>query len=346
MTALEIASNRLPAARSSIAFLAFAAAVVAVNALLVRNYARFSTGPAPEWPVMVDLLLVVPLVFLALNWRQGKAAAFRALALVSLGALAGSLILPDESKNAWHVVDDLRYVALAVVVMFQLGLITLLLTQVARERHSQNLELALDRAISARFGDSAFTRALRLESRVWLYGLFRRPIRQAFPGLRHFHVGKQGMNATNQLGFLIAIGAEIPIAHVLIHLFDPLIAAVVTALSAYGFVFMLAEYRATLYRPLSVTERGLQVRYGVASDFLLEWSSIATVEPTRGPVRRAKGRLRLIGMGEANVLIGLAPGTRVRGLAGSRVVDQIYLGVDDSAGLIAELRARAAQDSI
>lgn len=344
MTSVGIPSNRTPPARSGIRFLAFAAAVLAVNALLVGNYALLAAGPAPEWPVMVDLLFFVPLLYLALNWRQGKDAGFRALALASLGALAGSLILPVESKNTWLVVEDLRYVALAVVVVFQLGLIMLLITQVVRERHSQNLELSLDRAIGNRFGNTVFARLLRLESRVWLYGLFRRPIRHPFPGVLQFHVGKQGMNATNQAGFLMLIGAEIPIAHFLVYLFDPVAAAVVTALSVYGFLFMLAEYRATLHRPLSVTDRGLQVRYGVASDFLVEWSSIATAAPTREPVRRARGRIRLIGMGEANVVIELAPGTRVSGLAGSRVVEQIFLGVDDPAGLIAEIRARRQND--
>ncbi|MFC0676715.1 hypothetical protein ACFFGH_02455 [Lysobacter korlensis] len=344
MSAIASPSEHTPRARGRIGFIAFAAAVVAANAFLVRNYAHFSAGPAPEWPVMIDLLLFVPLVFLALNWRQGKAAVVRTLALVSLGALAGSLILPAESKHAWLIVEDLRYVALGVVVVFQLGLITLVLTRVAREHHSQNLELSLDRAIDERFGNSAFARLLRLESRVWLYGLLRRPIRHAFPGIRHFHVGKQGMNASNQMGFLILIGAEIPIAHFFIYLFNPTVAAVATGLSVYGLLFMLAEYRATLYRPLSVTERGLHVRYGVASDFLIEWPTIATAAPTRDTVRRAKGRMRLIGMGEANVLIKLAPGTRVSGLAGCRVVEQIYLGVDDPVGLIAEIDARCRND--
>lgn len=176
---------------------------------------------------------------------------------------------------------------------------------------------------------------------MWLYALLRRPPRHAFPGLRHFHVGTQGMNASNQVGFLAIVGAEIPIVHVLLHfLVDPVVAAVVTALSIYGFVFMLAEYRATLHRPLSVTASGLQVRYGIAGDFLVDWAAIADAAPMRGPAHRAKGRVRLVGMGEANVRITLGPGTRLPGLAGPREVGEIVLGVDDAAGFIAEMRAR------
>lgn len=326
--------------RRGFVFLAFAAAVVAGNAWLVRNYSLFAEGPAPEWPVMFDLLLFVPAVYFALHWRQGKAAALKALGIVGLGALAGSLILPPESKVAWRVVEDLRFVAIGLVLLFQLGVLVLLLRQAARGRHDQNLELSLAEAIGDRFGQAGFARLLMLESRIWLYGLFRRPVRNDFPGIRHFHVGKQGLNADNQKAFLILIGAEIPIAHFLVHLFSPMAAAVVTALSAYGFLFMLAEYRATLYRPISVTAAGLRVRYGIATDFMVEWESIASADATHGPVRRTKGRMRLVGMGEANVSLELRPGTQVRGLFGSGVVERIMLGVDDPAGLIAEIQAR------
>ncbi|WP_374603006.1 PH domain-containing protein [Arenimonas sp.] len=329
-----------PRARRGFVFLVIAVAVVAGNAWLVRNYPSFAEGPAPEWPVMFDLLLFLPALYFALNWRQGKTAALKALGILGLGALAGSLILPPESKVAWRLVEDLRFVAIALVLAFQLGVLVLLLREAARSQHDQNLELALAQAIGKRFGQDGFARLLMLESRIWLYGLFRRPVRHAFPGLRHFHVGKQGLNADNQKAFLFLIGAEIPIAHFLIHLFSPTAALVVTALSAYGFVFMLAEYRATLFRPVSVTERGLHLRYGVASDFVLPWENIASVAPTRGPVRRAKGLVRLVGMGEANVAIELVPGTVVDGLFGPREVGRVLLGVDEPAALIEEIRAR------
>ena len=99
--------------------------------------------------------------------------------------------------------------------------------------------MALDGAIGDLFGNTVFARVLRLESRVWLYQLFKRPIRNAFSGLRHFHVGKQRLNASSQLGFLIVVGAEIPIARLFLYLFDPTVAAIVTAVSVYGFLAVL-----------------------------------------------------------------------------------------------------------
>ena len=52
--------------------------------------------------------------------------------------------------------------------------------------------------------------------------------------------------------------------------------------------------------------------------------------------------LRLIGMGEANVVLELVPGTRITQWFGTRETERIYLGVDDPAGFIAELQSRLA----
>lgn len=323
------------------AFTAFAAAVIAANAVLVHQHPSLAGAPAPEWPVMFDLLLFLPLVCLALHWRQGwRTAALKAAAVAGLGALAGSLILPADSKLLWRTVEELRLLLIVGVLLVQAGVLVMLLRAVFNARHGQNLELALAEAIRQRFGDTAFARVLQLEGRLWLYALARRPVRHAFPGHRHFSVGRQGMNASNQFAFLVLVGAELPVAHLLLMMFDPFVALVVTSLSAYGFLFLLAEYRATQLRPVSVTEDGLQLRHGVATDLRLDWDAIASVSPTCGAVRRARGELRMVGMGEANVRIELKAGTSLPGLFGSRPVERIHLGVDDPEGLLAEIRAR------
>ncbi|MGQ0798759.1 MAG: hypothetical protein ACT4NL_01420 [Pseudomarimonas sp.] len=327
-------------ARITLVFALLTLAIVAVNAVVLSRYSAWAGQAAPEWPVAIDLLVVVPLLYLALFFRRGWAALWRAAALVGLGVLIGSFIIPQESKRLWLLLEPLRYVVLGGVLLAQVGVALFVLRQIFAARHAQNLELALDHAIAKHVAQEGIGSLIRLEARVWLYGLLRRPVRQPFPGERHFHVSKQGMNASNQQGFLILIGAEIPIAHFLIALFDPLIAAVVSALSVYGFMFMLAEYRATLHRPISVDVDGMHIRYGVVTDLQLPWNAVVSAAPFKGSLRRTKGQLRLIGMGEANVMLELAPGTRLGSLLGTRETQRIYLGVDDAAGFLAEVRSR------
>jgi hypothetical protein len=332
-----------PAIRHGLLFFAVASVVIAANAVIVGIYPRFAGGAPPEWPLIFDFLVLLPLLYFVFNRHRGKSAVLGALAMAGLGTFAGSLILPAESKQAWQVIEDFRQVAIVFLLAVQFAWILSLLVRVVRASPTENPEQVLDLSIGERFGSGMLAGALRLEGRVWMYALLRHPVRRAFPGSRHFHVCRQGMNASNQAAFLVLVGAEIPVAHLLVHLFDPFIALVVTALSLYGFLFMLAEYRATLHRPLSVTSRGLHVRYGVASDFIVEWSAIAAIRPSPGGTRRATGRLRLKGMGETNIAIDLEAGTRVQSLLGPRVVREIHLGVDEPQALIEEVRRHIPQ---
>lgn len=333
-------------ARPAVAFLLLAAAVISANAAFVSIHSGQYGVDAPEWPVAIDLLLVLPLLYLVLNPGRGWATAWRVLAIAGFGVFVGSFIIPSESKQLWLWLEPLRYVALGALLMAQICVVGWVVGRIISTRHTENLELFLDREISTWAGRDGIGRLVRMEARVWLYALMRKPIRRQFPGERHFHVCAQGLNASNQQAFLVLIGAEIPIAHFLIALFDPLVAMFVTALSLYGFAFMLAEYRATIHRPVSTDSDGLHIRYGVVTDCFLPWQAVIRADGYKGDVRRAKGVMRLTGMGQANVVLKLVPGTLLGGLTGPREVQNMYVGIDDPAAFLSEVRSRIGQPAI
>lgn len=310
-------------------FWALAAVVFAGNALLAGPIARIEGYAVAEWPVAFDLLLLVPFGFLWVYRKGGRAAWVGAAALFGTGVVFGRLILPVESQHFWPVLVELRYGALAAVFAAQLVLIAIMLREVLRARATQNLETAVDAALAKRFGRQPIANLFRLEARMWLYALMRRPVTHPFPGHVHFHCHLQHGNASNQQAFLILALFEIPIAHILIHLFaGPTSAIVVTALSIYGLVFLLAEYRATVHRPVSIVREAMHLRYGVLNDVRIPLNRIIGIEPWQGPVRRAKGRLRCVGMGAANVRVALRKGTVLARLVGERVIEEIFIGID------------------
>jgi hypothetical protein len=118
------------------------------------------------------------------------------------------------------------------------------------------------------------------------------------------------------------------------------------ALSLYGFAFMLAEYRATIHRPVSTDSNGLHIRYGVITDCFLPWEAVTRADGFKGDVRRARGVTRLTGMGQANVVLELVPGTRLAGLTGPREVQNIYVGIDDPAAFLSEVRSKIGQPAL
>ena len=317
-------------------FWLFVVVVLAANILLAGPLAAWHGAPVLEWPVGFDLLLLLPGAYLWVYRKRGRQALVGALALFGSGVFIGSLIVPAGSQHVWPWLVQLRYVLLAAALATQVVLIVMMLREVLRARTTRNLELAVDETLTRRLGTQGMVNLFRLEARMWLYALLRRPVRHPFPGSAHFYGHRQQGNASNQLGFLMLMAVEMPVMHLILHwMVSPLAALVVTALSVYGFIFMLAEYRATLHRPTTLDGDQLRIRYGIAGDIALPLARIAVVSRYNASARRAPGRMRFIGMGAANVRLELLPGTRVTGLLGEREVETILLGLDEPGRFIA-----------
>lgn len=334
--------TQTPLQNKKIYFLLFACLVFTGNWLVVRYLSESSTSAIPEWPIGFDLLFLVPLTYLWINRKEGRQAFIGAIALFGFGVLLGSWILPIESKNVWLVLEQLRFVVLLGIVLVQATLIALMIREVVAKKESNNLDIAVDAAIGRRFGHEGFANLMKIEARMWLYALLRKPIKHEFPGEQHFHYHLHQGNASNQQAFLILIGAEIPIAHVLLHLYSPTLALFVTATSIYGFIFLLAEYRATLYRPISIDAEKLHIRYGVIGDQVILLSNITEIGKSEGRVKRASKRLRFTGPQHANVRLKLKPETRLDTLLGEKSIDEVFIAVDKPDCFIKAISARIA----
>lgn len=333
------------------AFWLLAAAVLLTNAVLIAQWPRWTGTALREWPVAFDLLLLLPMLYWWAHRDTGRAAWLGAAAWFGLGVLAGSWLLPDAHKSLWLVLEALRLPALGLLLGLQLLLIGTVVRTAWRQRASGPLEEHLAAGLRQRLGEHLTTRLLTLEARLWIYALLRHPVRAAFAGTQQFSVHRQGGNASNQLAFLIIVGAEIPLAHVLLHFaFSPLVAIVVSTLSLYGLLFLWAEYRATLLRPISLEPGQLHIRHGLVGDVVVPLDAIAAVAAWQGPVRRSARRLRFVGMGSANLRLQLRPGTILETPFRRSEIAEIYVGVDDAARLrtalqAALLRAPAAADA-
>lgn len=318
-------------------FLLAAALIYAANVGLSRWVG--ATAPVPEWAVGFDLLLLVPALYLWLMRPARRQALLGVAAALSMGILVGAFIIPAADKQLWPWLERLRWVGLGALVLVQAVLIARVAADLWRSRHAAHTEAALHGAISRFLGDGVSARVVQADARLWLYLLRRRP-RLAWPEPA-FYSARHGGNASNQLGFLWLVAAEIPIVHGLLHvLAGPAWALGVTAASLYGLAFLYAEYRATLLRATTLEADALCLRQGLLIDIAVPYSAIAEVRAADArPPRKAK-QLRVLGGGRANLLLRLHPGTRLQALAGAREVEAVYLGVDTPAALMAALGER------
>ena len=331
-------------------FLPLALLVYAANAWLVRSPPAHLVAPgalAPEWPVLFDLLLMVPLLYLIAFRRDRRRALTGAVALAVAGVMIAGWIVPLASQHWLGILQTGRNLLIAAFVVGEIALavglarLTLKLLRVGNDP-----ERAIASALHARFGDSAVARLLAFEVRMWFYALFASARRKlVYAGDEHFTCHAKDGHASNQHGFILLILIELPIVHVLLSLFWTATAAwIVSAFSLWGLAFLLGEHRATLRRPVSLDAEHLHVRYGLCAELAVPLDRISAVSPHGERVsRRSPGTLRYCDAGVPNVCITLDPVLDVPGLFGdTRPVARIYLGVDAPARLLGSIRARIA----
>jgi len=327
--------------------------VILGNWLLIQTPIYGLTRPLPEWPIAFDLLVMLPLLYIFIHRKVRKKALLGGISLIAFGILVGAIIIPSEHQQIWTHFISWRYVLLAFLVLAELTLITFVIYALLSKRRSSintlesqdeyqcQTESRLHQLICSTFGPSITTRFILLEMRMWLYCFGGKRRLQITADKQAYYYDKQYENASTQQGFLFLIGAELPIAHVLIHLYSPTLALVITALSVYGFCFLVAEYRATLYRPISISHDVLHLKYGLLTNTKIPLNQIASVQPAKQGVKAQKGRWRFKGSGDVNVCIQMKPHSILQGLFRQEHVEEIYLGVNNPQHFIQELNCAA-----
>ena len=103
-------------------FFAAAAAVLAAD-LTVLNINHGATPQLLEVGLLGDLAVVIPCLYLACYWRNGKRAIIRAFAMASLGFWLASKLLPVSGHFIISSLSPLRYVALAVLFAIEVKVV-------------------------------------------------------------------------------------------------------------------------------------------------------------------------------------------------------------------------------
>jgi len=141
---------------------------------------------------------------------------------------------------------------------------------------------------------------------------------------------------------MIVVVVEVAPVHLLVALWSPAAAWVLTGLSLYTVLWLLGDYRAVVLRPslLRATPHGevLEVRLGVRWNLRLPLAAVRAVRRVgaRPPAASTPGYLRAVAIGQPRFLLELAEPVTARGPYGwRREVSLLGLTVDDEAAFAA-----------
>lgn len=299
---------------------------------LVDSSLSFRALSFPEMSVLGDLVIVPALLYAFLARKRPMQALIGSVSMCALGLFAIRIWFPVEqlSPGATKFLELTRYLSpllTTFAVAAEIAVVLMLWRLLKKPMKEPAIEVLLAPLSIVLGRESKIMHLLYAEQRIWLYALSPGlPAQSDFAGELHFGYAKQNANASTMFGMCIVNLAPTPILHFVIAQFSPSWAWISTILVLMTSVFMWAEYRATLARPVSLSDDTLFLRYGTLTDRKIARNQIrsARLLSWRDEAIKAK---RYQGCGAANVEIVLDG-------------EIIHIGLDEPRQFIAALTAK------
>lgn len=313
------------------AFLLFSTTVLAVGFFIIRS-SQFLVHPdLLSAAVTLDLVILVPLVYLVLarrmGWRQLSAVPILVLMLV-----AANLLIPDDRQRFLHTLEIL-------LAPFDLVLLTFLVLKVRSVRKAyrktgaaaENFMETLEKVLGETVDAGRPGKMIATEIAMIYCGLFawrRKPVDR--PETTSFTYHRNCGHGTIMGVFVFLVLVETGLLHwYLLPRVAPL-AWVVFGLSVYSIVFLFADLNAARLRPIFIDGDNLVIRIALRwrARFPLAW--IKKVETTTHDIEAKEGLLQAFLIPNQNVILHLDRPATAAGLYGmEKEFRRLALAVDD-----------------
>jgi len=300
--------------RTARLFALTALTIVTICFVITRTRLGASNLDVAAWGVTFDLTLTIPLVYYLTVVRTGAARAVT-LAPVFVGCMMlAAFVVPRGQQQFLH---DLRFVS----VPLEIVTIILIAKRLVRVRDVETATREL-------FGDTRLAAFVAAEVGILWYALFcwrKKPQESGFTV--HERSGWVSIVAC----ILTLLIAESIGMHLLVQMWSPIAAWVVTSLDLYGMLWLIGDYHALRLRP-SFAENGvLHVRHGLRWSAEIALDNIDSVDDIREESEwKRKGVLKLAMLDEPRILVRLREPVVAHGLAGfRRTIDAVAVLPDD-----------------
>ncbi len=313
-----------------------ATAILTGSSLILRGHADSATVVSAT---TLDLVVILPLVYYLLGVRGLGLPPITVLPVFRLSLEVAGLLLPQGQRplyESFALLARPTELVLAGYVLWRLHLGGRALRRSPAhdllQRWTIAVRTALPRGVPSadRAADLlAFEFALgRYATRAPGSGAEVPPGAQAFPGHR-----SSGWTAI-ALALLLVLAVEVVAVHLLVALWSPVAAWVLTGLSLYGGLWILGDLRAIRSRPTWVGGGRVSLRQGIRWTVEVPLSRVRSARVLR-PGESVTGALDLALPNARRVLVELRTPASARGPYGmAREVSSVVVGVDDPQALL------------
>ena len=313
------------------AFLVFSTLVLAAGFFIIRS-SQFAAHPdLLSAAVTVDIVILVPLVYLVLARRRG----WRVLSTIPILVLmlvAANLLIPQDHQKVLHTVELL-------LAPLELALLTFLVLKVRSVRKAYRRAGAgaddfletLEKVLAENVDSGRPGKILATEIAMIYYGLLawrRKPTGRPEAAAFAYHRNCGHGTFMGVFAFLVLV--ETGLLHwYLLPRVAPL-AWLVFALSIYSLVFLFGDLNSARLRPIFIDGEDLVIRVALRwrARFPVAW--IERVETTTHDIEDKEGLLQAYLIPNQNVILHLDRPIVATGLYGmEKKVQRIALAMDD-----------------
>ena len=283
----------------------------------------------------IDLVLLVPVLYYVVLVRGRGWSGLTLAPVAVLSYLAASWMIPSEH----HALLDLLAVALPALELAIAAALGYKAWGVLRAREAPQATDVYDRLrdIAGRTALApAVARALAYEVSIVHYAFARTAPE---PAARHVAYHRRGGYGAIVAALLMAAAIELVGVHFLLRSWSETAVWLHAALSLYGILWIVGDYRAMRHRPHEVDASGLRLRLGVRWDLEVTWEAVASIRRTR-QLAEGDGVLRAVPIGLPQYVVTLRRPVEATGPYGiSRTVRTVGFAVDDPDAFEARLKA-------
>lgn len=335
MSALVLKSNRNILLITALGSLIFLGGTFMLHIVPLAAKNKIANG------LLADFVITFPALYYFIIIRPLRIPAKRLLFVITVCCIVAYLLLPKQQKE--FILQIRRFTAVAELFFVIYAIAQF--KKLKRAYRASQLEFDdpiynLRAAMAQVMGESAGVKIIASELAVIRYGLlFWRREKQALRANRRFSTHKEFGYIAIWCILLLAVLVEITAFHFLLVKWSHTVAMIVTTLSAYGVIFLIADLSAVIKRRILISEGQVILRTGLRWRVCTHLNNISAVQKITSDYHSTapffKGGIT---KNSGNLLITFNEPVKVEKLYGaSKETSAILMNIDDFESFSAAL---------
>jgi hypothetical protein len=320
-------------------FVLLTAALLVVERWIATSLYAVQDARVLALAVTVDIAVGIPALYYFLVVRPKRAARFTLVPVFLLSLLAARFILPASHHFYLNQIENIvPFIELAIIIYVLSQVRSIVRHYPQARRETPYLLDALETSIKRALGNSPVITALATELSLVYYttvGWFKAAPTSSSAFSYHRKSGYAFI-----LGFFaFMLVLETVAVHLIVQIWSDVAAWVLTILSAYTLMWLVADFHAVRLQPFTLLDGTLHLRVGLRWRVTVPLSLIAEVRRAKVADLQGDDYLNLAVFGEPRLILDLTePVTAYGPLSIRKTASRVGLSPDEEQAFTAALR--------